>query len=94
MPSLPADASDLSPAWLSEVLDTAVVDTNRYPEVDKFLDYPYEHVVSEYERHVLGQDDIAALVPRPEYRAFKDAMRERMIRDDKLDAFLAEKLKE
>jgi hypothetical protein len=73
---------------------TGVVDTSKYPEVGKFLNHPYEHVVSEYDRHVLGRNTIEQLVPRPEYRQFKGAMLERMKRDDKLDAFLRTRLRE
>jgi hypothetical protein len=73
---------------------TGVVDTGQYPEVGKFLKPPYEHVVSEYDRHVLGSNKVEQLLPRPAYEQFKAAMLERMKRDDKLDAFLRHALGE
>ena len=71
---------------------TGVIDTNKYPEVGKFLSHPYEHVVSQYDRHVLGQNTLEDLVERPGYRAFKTAMLKRMQRDEKLDRFLTQEL--
>ena len=68
--------------------DTAVIDTNKYPEVGTFLGYPYEHVVSQYDRHVLGQNTPDQLIERPQYNEFKSAIGERMKRDPVLDKFL------
>ncbi len=69
---------------------TGVIDTNKYPEVGKFLGAPYEHVVSQYDRHVLGQNTLNEFVERPGYGQFKDAMLQRMQRDEQLDQFLGE----
>ncbi len=71
---------------------TGVIDTNKYPEVGKFLGHPYEHVVSQYDHHVLGQNTPGQLVELPAYGQFKDAMLQRMKRDETLDQFLKEKL--
>jgi hypothetical protein len=70
--------------------DTGQIDTNRYPEISRFLKPPYEHVVSQYDRHVLARNTLKDLIERPQYEVFKDAMLERMKRDQTLDTFLAQ----
>jgi hypothetical protein len=84
----PAKVARLAFSTAEQPADTALVNVSAYPEVARFLGPPYEHVVSEYDRHVLGTNKPEHLVPRPEYQQFKAAMFERMQRDEKLDAFL------
>ena len=72
---------------------TGHVSTANYPEVGRFLKPPYEHVTSEYDRHVLGSNTLEELQPRPQYKRFKQAIYRRMQRDEKLDKFLSDDLK-
>jgi hypothetical protein len=64
------------------------VNTQLYPETSRFLSYPYEGVVSEYDRHTVG-NQFFNLNKRGEYTQFKDALGQRMERDVDLDTFLA-----
>jgi hypothetical protein len=65
-----------------------LINTDNMPDVGNYLYQPYEGVVSQYPRHVLGQDSIDELVERDEYRMFKKAVTARMQRDGELHAFL------
>jgi len=66
----------------------ARISTQRFPDVGGYMYAPYEGVVSEFPRHVLGNDPITALKPRGAYVRFKAAMLERMKRDKALHRFL------
>jgi hypothetical protein len=70
------------------IKDLETIDVRGYPEVGKFLYEPYEGIVSPYERHVPGQDNLEDLTFRPQYDRFKAAIVERAKRDAKLDRFL------
>jgi hypothetical protein len=64
------------------------ISTQRFSDVGEYLTYPYEGVVSEFPRHLIGTHPISALRPRAAYGKFKAAMLERMKRDRELDRFL------
>ena len=65
-----------------------VITTEHMPDVATYLYQPYEGIVSQYPRHVLGTNSIDELVERDEYRQFKKAVGERMKRDKGLHDFL------
>jgi hypothetical protein len=64
------------------------ISTGPMPDVGTYLYAPYEGIVSEYPRHVLGHDRISQLVQRNAYVRFKAAVLERMKRDKGLHRFL------
>jgi hypothetical protein len=68
--------------------DVNWISTKPFPDVDRYLYDPYEGVVSEFDHHVLGSDDINSLKPRAAYQRFKQAVLERMKRDPELHKFL------
>jgi hypothetical protein len=69
--------------------DKRVIDTAGFPEVNKFYTDPYEDVVSEYPRHGPGYHPITDIdTPRPEYKQFRQALQQRMQRDEGLHKFL------
>lgn len=61
-----------------------LLDVNPYPDVTRYLYQPYEGVVSEYERHVPGSQQLEDVVPRPEYRQYRSAVMRRMVNDGAL----------
>jgi hypothetical protein len=70
--------------------ENELIDTDDFPEVDKFYGAPYEGVTSEYERHAPGAFPISDLdTPRPQYKKFRDALKRRMKGDRDLDRKLA-----
>lgn len=72
----------------SQAAGIDVIDTNDSPIVSQFLWDPYEGVFSEYERHVIGEDDIDGLRKQPEYRKYQKALERRMARDQTLERML------
>jgi hypothetical protein len=70
--------------------DKVVIDTKPFPEVDRFFTAPYEDIVGEYPRHGPGQDSITVLDnPRAEYSQLRQALMQRMERDEQLHGFLS-----
>ncbi len=66
--------------------------TTPFPDVANYLSPPFEGVVSEFPRHVLGSDSLRDLVQRKEYVQYKSAVAERMKRDQRFHNFLVTKL--
>ena len=66
-----------------------VIHTHNFPEVNRFFTEPYEDVVGEYPRHGPGTHDISVLdSPLPQYQRYRDALMQRMQRDEGLHSFL------
>ncbi len=71
--------------------DKQVIDTAPFPEVDRFFGDPYEDVVAEYPRHGPGAHPINQIdTPRPQYQQYRDALMQRMERDEGLHQTLVE----
>jgi hypothetical protein len=66
----------------------AIIPIDDFPDVGKYLFAPYEGVVSEFPRHVLGASPMSELKERRQYRSFKKAVLERMKRDRTLHRFI------
>jgi hypothetical protein len=62
--------------------------TTRFPGVDRYMYYPFEGVISEFERHRIGKDPLRDLRSREMYHEYRKAIRRRMKRDRVLDRFL------
>src|SRR5690606_38487602 len=66
------------------------IDTSKYPDTARYLTAPYEGVISEYDGHTIrGRKELAQLAKRPQYQEFRQALMQRMERDQELDSFLA-----
>ena len=71
--------------------DKKVIDTTPFPEVKKFYGGIYENVVAEYPRHGPGYHDISDIAkPLPGYQQYRDAVMQRMERDEGLARTLVE----
>jgi hypothetical protein len=69
--------------------DKQLIDTTAFPEINQFFTEPYEEVVGEFPRHGPGRDAITVLdSPRPQYTTYRNALMQRMERDEQLDNFL------
>lgn len=69
--------------------ENRVIDTTPFPEVNRFFTEPYEDVVAEYPRHGPGTHTIGAIeTPLPQYQQYRDALMQRMQRDEGLHGFL------
>jgi hypothetical protein len=62
--------------------------TTPFPGVDRYMYYPFEGVISEFDRHKIGKDSLRDLLSRPMYHEYRKAIRRRMKRDRTLDKFL------